>query len=68
MRTREAAEGHDSEQSKGLLEETKKDAVKPQNFKGQAEITSGFATAFTGPVPLLCVNEFAPANADGGTP
>lgn len=56
-----------TEQSKDLLEETKKDAEKPQNFKGQAEITSGFAIAFTGQVPLLSVNEFTPGNADGGT-
>lgn len=68
MRTGETAEGDDSEESKGLLEETKKKAAKPQNSKGQAEITSGFAIAFTGPVPLLCVEECAPASADGGTP
>lgn len=53
MGTREAAEGHDSEQSKGLLEESDKDTAKPQNFKGQAEITPGFVVSFTGPV-LCC--------------
>lgn len=42
----------------------KKDAIKPQNFKAQAEITSGFATALTGPVSLVCVSECASASAE----
>lgn len=67
MRTREAAEGDDSEQSKGLLEESEEEAPKSQNFKRQEEIMPEFAIAFTGPVPLLCGSELAPASADGVT-
>lgn len=64
MRMKESSEGHDSESCKACLEEAKKDAMKPQNFKGQAEITSGFATVFTGPVSLVCVNKSASASAE----
>lgn len=38
--------------------------MKSQNFKEQAEITSRFAVAFTGPVPLLCANKLTPADRD----
>lgn len=54
MRTREAAEGHDSEQSKDLLEEAEEEAAKPLNFPGQAESTSASAAALRGPAFAVC--------------
>lgn len=62
---RGAAEGDESEESKELVEETKKEALKLQNFKGQAEIMSGFVVEFKGLVPLPSVNELAGADCAG---
>lgn len=64
MRMTEASEGFDSERARDAQKRQKKDAMKAQNFKGQAEITSGFATTFTGPVLLVCVSECASASAE----
>lgn len=53
-----------TQKGQGVPRRDQKDAMKPQNFKGQAEITSGFATAFIGAVSLLCVNKSSSASAE----